>query len=740
MGLLARLEEIRNNLTPAPLGPRLVVDNQKDNKPEEDSWDSQYTQEEQQQIIEQIDKELQQSRLIADQETFVVKSSSKGWVLPLMVNILALIILLAFFFTMRYISNNRKVEESGSPQALILTEAKLLEEVRRESEDLLDQKDQELEQIRLEMANIEAQRAELEDQFAQDLSSYQQQIEADMNAAINDEIERLRAEGYAEEEINRRIAQFRNQKEEELNTLLESERIRLANEKAQQEEALNQLTSEYQGTLNQLNEEKIALEASYQSRLVNLEAQLEEAQSSSSEALNQAEQRLRLLSEQKELEQSIENQVSGFFATINSSLKAKNFEETQNQLSLFREFVEGERYNSLESISDNKDRDLFLISSLEQLTAYSSGGDAVPGALSYDPQAMASFENELENAMALVEEEKWEDAQSAVEEAMSQLPEGYLAYNPMDVFMEVQNGVIQAERRAEERSLIDGQTRELNAAWEEVSLSGADDASRLVSYMALLEKFPRASSASDRFQEWQQLNQQRNDTIQAERQTNLEELDSLQTAINSLNDEIAVLSNDYELASSTWDTEKQELEDQLDSLNKSLAEAQGRIESQQGTIDLLEDTSDVDAMITSLNNELEAAKRERDQLLYMRDAYEQLQLSYQEYVAAEDQLFLQGMDSDSLIEGKQLLNQFLSLQWIQEIFPGFAERIKVYDKAFQESGQEDIALEMSDLIFIYSTIDSPEGRSQWLEEQKESYNTDEMNEFFDSLELLAPNF
>lgn len=745
MGLLSKITELQQTTHP------------------QEDWelDERYSKEERTQILSEIDSVMEKNRIQVNAQTFVLKSRKKGWVFPLWVNLGSLLLLVLSFFILRNLFGAPTELDKSDPQALLLTEARLLEEVRKESELLVNQKNQELEEVRLQLKEIEDQKQEIQSRYELDLETLRSRLFTELELALEQEKERLRAQGFAEEEIERRLEVFRKQKEEEVENIIESERKALEEEKIRKEAELNQLYSKFSEELQSLEREKTELEESYNQQLNRLRQEMEERQNVTELELTQAQKDLADLAENQERLNRLKTQISGFYASVQNSLESHNYQEAINTLNLFKSFILEGSYQSVPEMAENEVQDLFLIDSLR---AYTQGflepeSTVAHQAVSEDLSARQEAFNEwMKQAGEHLERGDWDNALAAYSQALDQIADDFgsseLINNLTRLGWEKQSEELQLEQStAAELWLNTANNLAQEEEWEKA----------LDVYMEHLSETPLArqwdnipASMVSLYRNWmnQELENQRRN-LQTDNNVSKEELDRLVR----LNEELGA-SLDKEIAS------RQTLEAELDAENRSLEELQNQLEltlDQNGDLQIeiatLGDqilvlqsqislpegnntsqpavSADQAQQIMALRNQITQMNQEIAAYKQTEELLKRISESYIKYSRSEDLILTESTGSEALISAKGSLNEFLEQEDMEDLLPGFSERLKVYDRAFQQSGEKDITLELADYIFIFSTLQSRDEKKEWLTEQMARSDSDELTEFFENLMLLS---
>ncbi|MEE8589876.1 MAG: hypothetical protein V3T35_01010, partial [Spirochaetia bacterium] len=126
-GLFQKALEIRNHTQVEPGSEdEFVLDEQ-----------SGISKEDQQEILEEIEKVSEESRISVTPETMVIKAAKRGFVFPLLVNIFSIVLLAGGGFTLYYFFQRGETVLMEEGSAIASAEGKLIEELKKESEAAL---------------------------------------------------------------------------------------------------------------------------------------------------------------------------------------------------------------------------------------------------------------------------------------------------------------------------------------------------------------------------------------------------------------------------------------------------------------------------------------------------------------------------------------------------------------------------------------------------------------------------
>ena len=271
--------------------------------------------EEQQEILAGINAMSGGNRLLP--EAVVVGARKRGFLFPLIVNICALILLGAGFAFLFFLHGQDEQGIRENSAVLGLTERKLIQEIRQETSQKLNEKENE----------------------------------------INSILSKLSA---ADSEY--RVLQ------ESVETLTEEQKERAASLLAMQEN--------YRNTLSGLEEEKTkiiedsilketALRSQAEEKVLELSSRVEESQAN----LGAAMEELRKLGSEQERAAKVEGQMSGLYGIVNNQIESGSLDEASRTLATMKEFLNVPSFQDIRSLQARKQTHLAAIDALEEAVA-----------------------------------------------------------------------------------------------------------------------------------------------------------------------------------------------------------------------------------------------------------------------------------------------------------------------------------------------------------------------------------
>jgi len=325
-----------------------------------------FSEEERQDIVDQIDQVARSNRLGTSETFSTIQPQKKGSLFPIVVNVLALILIGAGIFGANYYFN-RQIEalsiESGQLES---AEGKILEAVKKESEEQLSAKEAEISQIREDLQQIAQQRQSLQENMQAQIDAKEQQLRSDLEATLRQERERLESQGVRSKELQERLQEFRQQQEQDYQAALQEYRRETSRQLAEKEQELQEAQATAEQILAEANREKAEILEETQQREAELRRQFETERERLTAETSEAQQELKRLSEIRSNEQLYMDQINGMYRNIQQALEQGNPQAAQARITDMRQFLQNISIQDAPSIAKRIDIDQFMIGLLEE--------------------------------------------------------------------------------------------------------------------------------------------------------------------------------------------------------------------------------------------------------------------------------------------------------------------------------------------------------------------------------------
>ncbi|MCF7916140.1 MAG: hypothetical protein K9L66_13315, partial [Spirochaetaceae bacterium] len=325
-----------------------------------------FSEEERQDIVDQIDQVARSNRLSASEAFSNIQPQKKGSFFPLVVNFLALILIGTGIFGANYYFNQQIEALSMESDQLETTEGKILEAVKKESEEQLSAKEAEISQIREDLQQIEQQRQSLQENMQAQIEAKEQQLRNDLEATLRQERERLESQGVSSQELEERLREFRQQQEQEYQAALQEYQRETSQQIAEKEQELQEAQATAEQILAEANREKAEILEETQQREAELRQQFETERERLTAEASEVQQELERLSEIRSNEQLYRDQINGMYRNIQQALEQGNRQTAQARITDMREFLQNISVQDAPSLARRMDIDQFMIDLLEE--------------------------------------------------------------------------------------------------------------------------------------------------------------------------------------------------------------------------------------------------------------------------------------------------------------------------------------------------------------------------------------
>ncbi|HUV09168.1 MAG TPA: hypothetical protein VMX75_15645 [Spirochaetia bacterium] len=388
-GLYQKAVEIKKKFTPL----RLVSADEIEPREDED-----FSADEKEKILSQIDETIQKNKLEIGPKTFDYSPKRSGVSLPVIINVCAIALVAASLFLIPSIFNRREQSIVSDRGAILTAESKLIQALKQESEQQLQQKEQEIRGIQTRLEEMSQEREQLKAKADTEIALREQQLKKELEEAIAAERERLQREGVAAAVIEQRLQEYertiQRENEEQLSALKEQSEAELA----QKEATIASLIGEYERSLQTARNERLALEQDLKSRQAELEQQFQRKESELEGARAGALNELTTLQNQQQREQLVLDQILASYDRVNERLQASQYREALDNLENLKTFINQEPARSLPGIRKRRPVELFIIGSLEDLIAEKQAENT------QDISSLIASSNRLNSALLLVEQ------------------------------------------------------------------------------------------------------------------------------------------------------------------------------------------------------------------------------------------------------------------------------------------------------------------------------------------------
>jgi len=355
-GLFQRASEIRNDTQEELEQDDFILDES-----------SGISKEDQQEILQEIEKVAEESRISVSPGTMAVKAVKKGFVFPLLVNILFILLLAGGGYALYTLFQRGETVLMEEGKALASAEGRLIEELKKESEAALQAKNREINQIQSQLQNIDQQRQELQSSMDEKISAREAELRSALEAELAAERERLREQGISEEDIGNRLQALESQKTGEFQQRLDAFKREAEDERLRQEENLRVLQQEYQRNLASAEADRQRVREEAAVREEELRSQLDARAEELEQATLEAKAELNRLASQQEKQTLATGQLNGFYTQVKKDIQEGDFDGALEDLGAIKEYLDDPNVATLPNMLQRREIELFVVDSISSL-------------------------------------------------------------------------------------------------------------------------------------------------------------------------------------------------------------------------------------------------------------------------------------------------------------------------------------------------------------------------------------
>ena len=678
--LLAKMKRLRASVADTP-------QNEENNSAEQGM-----SEEELEVITRKIDEVAYANRIQATPELFKIHAQKRGVFLPAMVNLLAILVLAGGIGFSFFAYQQQETDFVQQVRTLESAEGRLLEVLRQEAEENLAAKEEEIRNIQEQMSQVRMERDEFEESMEDRIARREAALRSELEQELEAERERLRRQGLSEADIEARIREIERQKNEEMNQALNEFRARAEAEREALNASLTQLESQYSQNLAAADAERAELARQAQQRAAELEQVSREVQS--------AQRELADIAARREAEARLMSQLTGFYRQLNNQLESGEFNRARQTIENLRAFLNSPRFNDVESMRQRREVDLFLADALEQLIEKEDETTDQNVNLARAASAISRIQSLHAEAQEYAQAGQQQQALESYTDALAVLPEIQQASRALAQ----QTG---SRSEAEYSRMLEEMEERLNEELE-------------------AQREQLASEFDQEREDW--------DEQEADLQKQLAEQDELRAA---LQEQLNGVQRQLETVQSQLDDQQSRGVEQF----AEYEQAQTRITELQQENERLQN-----ALENAENNAGRSRSEMRDRLAELETLAAELQVTvnqyqdmtnaYQSYRNEQEAAFERG-GSAAIVQGKAALDAFLASSAVQTAFPGILDQVRVYDQAFEESGQQNILYEVADQVYTIYSYPGKQARLEYISDAIENEDREAMLEFYENMRALV---
>jgi chromosome segregation ATPase len=463
--------------------------------------DSNITEEDRKEILEQIDHVVETNRIPVTGEMFRIKAQRGGGLFPLLMNIILLALAAGgIFYAFRYFET-RQATMSEETQAYLSTEGRLIEEMRRESEARLRQKEQEISRIRQELDALDQQSRELQESIEERIQNREAELRARLEAELEEERTRLQAQGISQEDISERLDILEQQRLDEAQDELDQFRAEAQAELRQKEQELAEARTLAEEILEEASAEREQLQEEALEREEELRAQFEAEREALETRSTEVEERLQELTALRERESLVNDQITGAYTSVIERIREGEIDAALTELDNLREFLNSPNIQTLPAVADRRGVELFIIENLrENLQAQAAPAETGDASLLDAANLVVNAREIVGRGNAAREEGRLQEAERIYTRALEAIPAMNQAYTALRSLEENRTaGAIRGRIEAAEELLSGGETEEALEEFRQAAVMSAGPRSNLAEEaVSGVETVLRRSAAAER--------------------------------------------------------------------------------------------------------------------------------------------------------------------------------------------------------------------------------------------------
>jgi predicted nucleic acid-binding Zn-ribbon protein len=717
---------------------------------------------EQQEIVKEIDRITGHNRINVTPELFKITALKNGILFPILFNLAAVVILAGGIFATKIyfeIKDKEKFLASVEQQS---AEGNLIKEIKKETEQKLAEKENEIQGIQANMQKIESERLSLEQNMNSKISERQTQLEAEMEAALAAEREKLLAQGISTEKVDEQIAAMKLEQSSIFDRELQNFREEAELQKIELESNLNQLQNEYNNKLVSVNEERARIETEAQNREAALTAQLEARTKELESEKTEAQLEIQRLTNERAQESLVENQIIVFYKSVEDQIKDGDMDNASVELKKLQNYLYDDSVINRTGISKRREIDLFVIDSLSKLIEASKidpREEQDTMSLLDAAESLKEIQQIVKNADQQLAVGNMEMADIMYRNALEKIPEIKRSHNffldaieselelGYEQLSDIQSRFDQlqkenSDRRAGVSSLIAAADRTYDSgnyrdaittykkAFEATGYENLDlAANKMLTSGNTLAVAPFKETVKKVTGDLNDLKDEQR-TLESELDRFNQQLHGSEGNLTTLNEKL--VTNQTELASLNDILESERTK--VLSLNSDLEKQNNDISTYQQRIDeMQQELAKEREKVTSDQEDSKLIDREIAELTTLKSQLNRLNKSYTEFEMMAENL-------DDNIQGDaqtiESLYDFFEEDSVEDVMPGISEYLRSFSNVYINAGQEIGLYEAVSLLYDLNNLDNNSEKRQLLKDQKESYQDNEaMTEMINQIEL-----
>ncbi|MBI9106509.1 MAG: hypothetical protein JEZ04_07155 [Spirochaetales bacterium] len=317
-------------------------------------------------ILEEIDKVVKTNRLPISGDMKKLKPQKQGLTFPLLINIFAITAVLATIYFSNRMFEQKQENLSLENASYQSAEGKLLAELKRESEEKLNKKDQEIGAIQDELAELDRQSRELADSMEQQIQDREATLRQALEEELTIERQKLQSQGRTEADIEEELRKLEQQRTTEYDAELAAFKNETEAAIAEKEKELTRAKQLNEELLVEVNSEKNRIERETRKRETELTAQYEAEKATLVEEAAEAEAQLSMLTKNQAQQSLMIDQINGSYANVFNLIDKGLFDEALSAISSLKNLIEDPSVAVLKAVKARSSTDKNMLEVLRE--------------------------------------------------------------------------------------------------------------------------------------------------------------------------------------------------------------------------------------------------------------------------------------------------------------------------------------------------------------------------------------
>ena len=323
--------------------------------------------EERREIAARIDGIVSRSHIEVSPETLAYKAKRSGAVLPLLCNLGVLaVVAVAIFLSSRFLNRQEQTLASGK-ETVLTAESQVVAELKQESAQQLQQKDQAIASIQQKLQSVSQEREQLRTQADTIIQQKAQQLQAQYDQRLADERARLQKQGVSQAVMDTQLAQLEQSEKKKYDDSLAAAKAQAEADVTAKDQQISAISAQYAKDLAAAQQDKQKLQDQLAQKQADLQNQFQQRQQQLESDTAKVTAQLAQLQKDRAQEQLVLDQIQSGYDRVNRSLAAANYPQALQDLDSLRSYIGQSSVAALAAVQRRRDVDMFLIGSLEEL-------------------------------------------------------------------------------------------------------------------------------------------------------------------------------------------------------------------------------------------------------------------------------------------------------------------------------------------------------------------------------------